>query len=62
MLIKNHYFDCKYVFLAIILIVFWLTKPLSEGVYLIWMLPSFILQNKIKENKGDLKNEQDRFN
>lgn len=30
-------------------------KPLSEGVYLIWTLPSFILQNKIKENKGEIK-------
>nr|DAF61925.1 MAG TPA: hypothetical protein [Siphoviridae sp. ctP0x5]DAM50432.1 MAG TPA: hypothetical protein [Caudoviricetes sp.] len=30
-------------------------KPLSEGVYLIWTLPSFILQNKIKENKGEIE-------
>lgn len=37
-------------------------KPLLEGVYLIWTLPSFILQNKIKENKGDFKNGKERIN
>ena len=34
---------------------FWLMKPLSEGVYSNEMLPSFILQKKIKENKGEIK-------
>ena len=30
-------------------------KPLSEGVYLIWTLPSYYIIKNIKENKGEIK-------
>ena len=36
---------------TIILMVFWLMKPLSDGVYLIWTLPSFIITKIFKERK-----------
>lgn len=32
-----------------------------EGVYLIWTLPSFILQKILWKIKEKIKNEQDRF-
>ena len=37
--------------LAIILIIFWLTKPLSEGAYSNETLPSFIITKIFKERK-----------
>ena len=51
-----------YVF-AIILIVFWLMKPLSDGVYLIWTLPSFIILAIFKNIAKNIKqnNQKDKI-